>query len=283
MFNVFIYLPESDDELYKIFPTTYIDVVKEINDILDFLLTKNNLKIYYDPKNIEGFFKILSKEENIFIIERQFKKNITKKKAFEINNTKDSSATYYRYISGSIINAENILCHISESIFSNSTENLFINIFDVIPSCRNRVFIFKDAMHMQDLPNHFAHINFTSNKMGIETWFSSNPHLNPFSIENPFLFAKTSIIIQGKSVYFEKSTKYFWHLDNLHKNEYEVYVYGNSSIDFEDEFPKNDQGLIKINEFFYELEYLKYNAFDFIGILLVNKKVEIKILEVELV
>ncbi|MHC5354189.1 hypothetical protein ACYSNX_08420 [Myroides sp. LJL115] len=70
---------------------------------------------------------------------------------------------------------------------------------------------------------------------------------------------------------------------NNYHSEYEVFIYGNSSVDFECEFSKNEEGLIQIKDSFFELEYLKANAFDFIGILLVNKKQEIQLLELELV
>lgn len=69
-----------------------------------------------------------------------------------------------------------------------------------------------------------------------------------------------------------------------YKNEYQVYIYGNSSVDFQDEFDQNSQGLIKIKDSYWELDYLKSNAFDFIGVLLINEfQEEIKILEMELV
>lgn len=44
-----------------------------------------------------------------------------------------------------------------------------------------------------------------------------------FSLTDISRFSKTRFNIQGKIIYKELTTKYFWHIDNLHKNHYEVY------------------------------------------------------------
>lgn len=45
----------------------------------------------------------------------------------------------------------------------------------------------------------------------------------PFTLKDTTRFIKKSQNIQGQSVYRERSTDYFWYLDNLHKNHYEVF------------------------------------------------------------
>ncbi|MDR1678435.1 MAG: hypothetical protein LBR81_01495 [Prevotellaceae bacterium] len=44
-----------------------------------------------------------------------------------------------------------------------------------------------------------------------------------FSLTDNTRFTKTSLVNQGKSVYQEISTGYFWCLDNFHRNHYEVF------------------------------------------------------------
>ncbi len=44
-----------------------------------------------------------------------------------------------------------------------------------------------------------------------------------FSLSDSTRFNRTSLIRQGKPVYNEISTGYFWYLDNLHKNHFEVF------------------------------------------------------------
>lgn len=47
--------------------------------------------------------------------------------------------------------------------------------------------------------------------------------IRPFSLEDKTRFEKQSRVVQGKSVYKEIATGYYWYLDNLHKDHYEVY------------------------------------------------------------
>ena len=44
-----------------------------------------------------------------------------------------------------------------------------------------------------------------------------------FSITDTSRFKRTRFNIHGKIVYKELKTNCFWHLDNLHKDHYEVY------------------------------------------------------------
>ena len=51
----------------------------------------------------------------------------------------------------------------------------------------------------------------------------SKNFIKPFSLENKKRFQKTKLIEQGAFVYKELTTGYFWYLDNLHKDHYEVF------------------------------------------------------------
>ena len=47
--------------------------------------------------------------------------------------------------------------------------------------------------------------------------------IHQFSLKDATRFQKDKKIIQGQNVYKEISTGYYWYLDNLHKNHYEVF------------------------------------------------------------
>lgn len=65
------------------------------------------------------------------------------------------------------------------------------------------------------------------NKSAIENWLRENQILKSPDLEDCLKdttrFEKTSIIWQGRSVYREISTQYFWYLDNLHKSHFEIF------------------------------------------------------------
>jgi hypothetical protein len=45
----------------------------------------------------------------------------------------------------------------------------------------------------------------------------------PFSLKDKTRFTKTSYIEQGKTIYIENSTDYYWYLDNFHRTHYEIF------------------------------------------------------------
>lgn len=52
----------------------------------------------------------------------------------------------------------------------------------------------------------------------------------PFSLKDGTRFQKDRRIVQGQNVYKEIDTGYYWYLDNLHKNHYEVFDRNNQHI-----------------------------------------------------
>jgi hypothetical protein len=65
------------------------------------------------------------------------------------------------------------------------------------------------------------------NKSAIENWLREKQILKDPELEDCLKdttrFEKTSIICQGRSVYRELSTQYFWYLDNLHRSHFEIF------------------------------------------------------------
>jgi hypothetical protein len=82
--------------------------------------------------------------------------------------------------------------------------------------------VFKDAKHLGSLPDTFAHIDFVADQSELQLWLKTNDN-QAFSLLDQNLFKRTSFVQQGKPVYEEIATGYFWYLDNFHKDEYEVF------------------------------------------------------------
>ena len=62
-----------------------------------------------------------------------------------------------------------------------------------------------------------------SQKEAFEKWLDLPlTPINAF-LRNSERFIRTKFVQQGATVFQEKSTSYYWYLDNLHKNEFEVF------------------------------------------------------------
>ncbi len=74
------------------------------------------------------------------------------------------------------------------------------------------------------------------------------------------------------------------YIDDADLPLFRIYVCTNSSIDFEDEFEKNENGLIlTLEDKFRSIEWLRANAFDYIVVFLENEKRNFtKLIELEL-
>ena len=100
---------------------------------------------------------------------------------------------------------------------------LLINLENSIECCRNKLLIFRDCKHL-DYPDHFIKVDFVTNFIEFNEWIKTN-HVKTFSIRDAKRFQKRSeIIVKGATVYYEVSSKRYWHLDTFHDYiEYEVY------------------------------------------------------------
>lgn len=81
--------------------------------------------------------------------------------------------------------------------------------------------IYKDAWHQKDLPN-FYKIDFVTDFQELELWLATHQN-SDFSLLDRSRFEKTKFNSQGARIYQEIKTKWFWYLDMLHKNHYEVF------------------------------------------------------------
>lgn len=223
--NIFLFFPETDNQILN-------DDSKRI--ILDFFEISNkiknvvNIKLFYDAENVVKFISqnkisefYLDKEVN------QLRIKLSKNSAIDIQakNSIDNSSYYFQW------NFDNfkvdycfeILKEIAErKIQFDSEQYILINFNNSIEHCRERLLIFKDAKQVQSFPIDFIHIDFVSDFLEFEIWLKTN-HIKDFSLLDKNKFKRTSLVQQGKPVFEAKETGFFWYLDNLHKDEYEVF------------------------------------------------------------
>ena len=104
----------------------------------------------------------------------------------------------------------------------------FLNCIDSIVGCKVMLgnycsdIFFKDNIRDNSLPNKFYRIPSFIDFNGLKTYCFKNSYLT-FSLNLGYLFEKTNKREQGQSIYKELNTGYYWYLDNLHKDHYEVF------------------------------------------------------------
>lgn len=95
---------------------------------------------------------------------------------------------------------------------------------DVNSHIKNQLVFFQDAAHKNDYPDVFVKVPCFNNKNELLNYLTDKG-VFAFSLDDTNRFIKCAGInpVQGASVYKEKGTGYFWYLDMLHKNHYEVF------------------------------------------------------------
>lgn len=98
----------------------------------------------------------------------------------------------------------------------------FVLLDDVIYPKGYKTF-FLDKVKDCNYPDRFYKLPSFSTYSDVLSYGISKNFIKPFSLENKKKFQKTKLIEQGAFVYKELTTGYFWYLDNLHKDHYEVF------------------------------------------------------------
>lgn len=97
----------------------------------------------------------------------------------------------------------------------------FICIDHVAPF-KNRLVLFRDAVHRDDHPKGFMQVPCFNGWEGLLAYLESQGFFR-FSLEDSRRFTRTNTVVQGAPVYRENSTGYYWYRDNFHKTHYEVF------------------------------------------------------------
>lgn len=114
---------------------------------------------------------------------------------------------------------------IAERMLTYPTHQYLLLNLTTTPINRKCLPVFKDVLNDDSFPR-FAHIHVVSDYDDWLLWWNfyrEKTGLTQFTLLDKQRFRKISLIEQGKSAYQEIETGDIWYLDNLHKNEYEVF------------------------------------------------------------
>lgn len=103
-----------------------------------------------------------------------------------------------------------------------TSENTDFVCVDSTECMHNQLVLFQDAAHKADYPKEFIKIpcyNDWENLLG----YLYGQNVFSFTLNDINKFDRCCMSVQGATVYKEKSTGYYWYLDNFHKTHYEVF------------------------------------------------------------
>lgn len=230
--KAFLYLPENDNIIFNIVQdeTTYKAFIAQLEKFTALACQHNDATLFYDAQNVQTFIAKVEawNESNYLVNYVQLIRHLgLSREASELKDESEIQADCLYFLwdfeKMNIDNAPKILAEVAERIWKYPTESyILLNFQNTLETPRNALFVFKDAPHIAHLPEKFAHIHFVTDKDELEIWLATNTQ-SAFSLLDRAKFKKTKLVQQGKAVFEELNTGYFWYLDNFHKNEYEVF------------------------------------------------------------
>ncbi|HAY3539485.1 TPA: hypothetical protein JRX35_001896 [Elizabethkingia anophelis] len=216
--NVYFHFPEAFDEDKKI--------INSFTEILMLTKKHSDFKIYYSESNL-NIYKELNADAEIYLTEeikiiRQFLSSQRAVK-MDISNVQTSYIRWH-LTNYKAYNCEEALISIAEKLYLNSNYNyILLNLQDGIESCRNKILVFRDSMHL-NYPDYFVKIDYVINDVEFAEWLKTSS-VKEFSLKDENKFQKRpEITVKGATVYYEIKNDRYWHLDTFHDYiEYEVY------------------------------------------------------------
>ncbi len=241
--NAFLLFPENDDSILCIgndpqdFENILYETIKLFSAIAQYKEQNQNIELFYDINNIDTF---LQKVEDIFrcdnfgyyltdpIKQFKFKLQNTRSRNWRDRPQQDKTCYYVLWelaefqvlpVNGSTL-AE--ICERNLRDTESNIKYLIVDINNRTERKRSFLPVLKDGFHLPDVPE-FVRIDFVCDETEFKYWWEHNLGKISFNLHNKQRFIKTKSILQGQSVYQEISTDYYWYLDNLHKDHYEVF------------------------------------------------------------
>lgn len=109
------------------------------------------------------------------------------------------------------------LAEIAERNLQNGMiRRLLVNFLNSSFSQSQIVCVFKNEIQQIDIEG-------IDNKPDFENWLGVTQTIADQFLRNPTKFRRTDRHYQGKPIFCEIETAYYWYLDNFHKNEFEVF------------------------------------------------------------
>lgn len=259
-FSFFVFFPETEEQVLKLCDSECLDRV--LSDAIELIgLAKKKGTIFFDSQNITTFIDDIAgllEDTRYTGYLQNFRTKL--KTTMGMRTARAICGKPYRahncqYFLWNLENCSvepvsNLLSDASECTLQENEKVVLLNLAGAINSKRAFLPIIKDSAHIQGLPV-FTCIQFVSNVDELDLWLSGYP--GKFSLLNCCFFEKTTFIQQGKAVYKEIETGYFWYLDNFHKTHYEVFDskgqhLGEASLEGKLDKTKKDNGrTIKVN------------------------------------
>ncbi|MDX2283338.1 MAG: hypothetical protein NW241_04215 [Bacteroidia bacterium] len=223
--HAFVVLPYQDDDLLN-FAGSLDQHMDEIVRVV--LAAKPDATLYIDPDSISVCTSKIEALGVYFEDKIQQLRMAVGRTARDIQTAPlrltDGTNYFIWHLDRFAVNyAPPILAEAAERMQQYASEQYVLMLFaQALPRGRAFIPIFKDALHKPELPGTFTHLPFVTDAEELALWLATH-HVKSFSLRDTTRFEKTSHVKQGKAVYQERETSYFWHLDNLHKDHYEVY------------------------------------------------------------
>ena len=214
MFHVYLQLPLSFNETE--------DEATFVNEVMKFVRKvreQRETRIYYDGKAIRNL--LASAKSNDKNAKQWMQIGLGKNTVNVQDNPRRETAVQYYVWNPERPNETHIAADIvAEACHADSMNCVldFTNSNDI-----GRILVFRYAGNKAELPDIFFHIRSVRSIIKWEDIIKKRKEAIPFKLEDNDDFTPTSKDNQGSRIYRQKSTGYFWHLDNFHKNHYEVY------------------------------------------------------------
>lgn len=231
--NVYILFPEHEEQIFSVIEThgKFDTYIKEAVCFFK-TITKSGVKLYYDSENIAYYFDTCSffmDDSNDINIGRDMFRRFLSKASINVNTRllKDGACKYvlwnYDKSPNVVDPPHKILIEMTERKYQYPLEeSVLLDSHNSLESCREVLLTFKDAKHKDECPAPFVRIPHVLSQEELELWLKTN-HIKSFSLFDKTRFQRTGRVYHAKPVFQEIATRDYWYLDNLHRDEYEVF------------------------------------------------------------
>lgn len=229
--HAFLLLPDDKSDILEIVAdrSAFDLLIDETGKALQILREKKGVKTYYDSKNQKSFWDACDEfDHGVYMDSAKSKiRSLLGHNSLDIreNPTTDNASYVLWNVDSATAKSPDMIAEIVERInkwFSFENTCLLLNMGTSVKACRDVILAFKDAKHIKSLPSAFARIQFVTNASELQIWLATE-FVQKFSLSDENRFQRTGHVQQGEQVYKEIRTGRYWYLDNLHKNEYEIF------------------------------------------------------------
>jgi len=230
--KAYFLFPEVDDDFVTLGddPQAYKDLISEIASIKQQLRKNIDFELYYNSLNTDLFLKkVESLIQDEYLADCRKQLNILFGNFSTNVNANVSTMTdcFYAFwcIDCIIMTADALTSEAAESkLKEGDYKTVVINLAEAYKTNRNCLFVIKDAIHYDHLPQ-LATIPIVKNDIEFSEWVSNQTNQN-FSLRDRVLFLPTAFRWKKQAIFKKIDTGEFWYYDYFHKENkqhYEVF------------------------------------------------------------